>query len=359
MGGKRFFFIKWKDFTTSENTWEPEENLDKCSPLIRDYFSGKGLRNSKSHTLSTALLRSLRVSKQRRSSISSLLSISSPKSSRKFIVSIKPVDVHVPKKQDNLNANRQPGKSLASSVLDIDSPRVHLVRIDLPETLPKVPLEPSVDLEKTEFNLKEKSTEHINESSVNEHSPGSTQLSDSSSVSLSIHLSDESVNDLLPEHFEINNVSPKYSALTVKLPRVSSWASTNSKPAEVLHSSDTVSSLPDMDESNSWENNELQAGSSDPDRTEQNSVPTNSNMDPTGRRSISLELEPNSKITVRLFDQTPRPEVLSAPPVLDEDLDEIEDSDEELLTMRVFEEVSDKENPIKRGSTKKRKRRRY
>ena len=38
--GKKQYFIKWKNYSTSNNTWEPEENLN-CADIIKKYDSGK------------------------------------------------------------------------------------------------------------------------------------------------------------------------------------------------------------------------------------------------------------------------------------------------------------------------------
>jgi hypothetical protein len=45
VSGKPYYLVKWKGYDTSENTWEPIENLTGCHQLIQQYCS-KGNRNS-------------------------------------------------------------------------------------------------------------------------------------------------------------------------------------------------------------------------------------------------------------------------------------------------------------------------
>jgi transposase InsO family protein len=45
VSGKPYYLVKWKDYDTSENTWEPIENLTGCHQLVQQYCS-KGNRSS-------------------------------------------------------------------------------------------------------------------------------------------------------------------------------------------------------------------------------------------------------------------------------------------------------------------------
>ena len=49
------YLIKWKDYHTSENTWEPVKNLTNCQVAITRFHQkqkkGQGLRSLKSYLL--------------------------------------------------------------------------------------------------------------------------------------------------------------------------------------------------------------------------------------------------------------------------------------------------------------------
>jgi hypothetical protein len=40
-GGVRYFFLKWKGYNDSENSWEPQDALAGCRPMLRAYLSSR------------------------------------------------------------------------------------------------------------------------------------------------------------------------------------------------------------------------------------------------------------------------------------------------------------------------------
>ena len=44
--GKKYFLVHWKGYQNSDDTWEPEENLDNCKHLLQQFLKTQKRINS-------------------------------------------------------------------------------------------------------------------------------------------------------------------------------------------------------------------------------------------------------------------------------------------------------------------------
>ncbi|KAK7580179.1 hypothetical protein V9T40_000808 [Parthenolecanium corni] len=400
--GRRFFLVKWRGFETVYNTWEPEENLANCPKLVREYFSGKGLPNTKLQKISSTLMRSFKPSKARRDSILTLVSPKpSPRGSRRSSVNLRSnkgnnlqpattnnvepgttnnvESVEANDLQPDEACNSQPAEAsdlhpaeasnlqpAKATVSDVDSRELEIEPSVLTETTFSSPSKPSVnskveiihEISANTANSSEKQPDTSSEQEKPLFSLGQSMMIPKIEL---VRIEDDAsiTGDYqTPSEFDVKKAELKRLGLLVT--ERSTSASVNLREATrrvsqrtrrrrqvrdysgmtVRSSKDTKPYISKID---------LTAESTSADETSFSSSQLMSDTDPSWQNSTTVDCKFPNKLQVRLFDQTPRPEVLTTVPFL-----ENFDSDAEL---ELATEDSDKENVLKRrGRSLKRKR---
>lgn len=376
--GRRFFFVKWRGFDSSHNTWEPEENLTNCQRLVREYFGGKGLRDTKSQNISSTLMRGLNVSQSRRSSIIALTSLkSSPCGSRRSSIVSQAAaanDSQAVSKIDDL----QPVKAERSLPAKIDkSEPVDVEDSNPTETNASDAIGPEMEAHiqtpATPSHPPQRSADQLGNASINITRLSGEQLNKSleggkpqSNASLTVMVPkielvriDDDVSHLPLSDFDVKKSELKrFGLVEAKYLQKSSVDSTKPKVRASRRSRpSTPYSRLSADFSKATSSSRVEKpvlrqrfavvdlttdSWTSADETGLSTSQLESDTDQSWRHSTMVGRKFPNKLQVRLFDRTPRPEVLTSVPFL-----ENFESDTELVSEGVTED-SDKENVVKK-----------